>query len=129
MATCGPCRRHSTPFRLRICLNIKAGIVGRRGAQRRHSISANLIQLWLSQFDRGALKGKELGVNVIAEYEARIAAQAEANSEAIARRSGDACFYRRGLLGSLARSSGVGAFHLHRADSGAVVVPQRLTSR
>ena len=36
--------------------------------------SANLIQLWLTQFDRGELNDEEAEASVIAEYEARIAA-------------------------------------------------------
>ena len=46
----------------------------RRDAQRSHNISANLIQLWLTQFDRGDLTDEEAEASVIAEYEARIAA-------------------------------------------------------
>ncbi|MBC7737641.1 MAG: hypothetical protein H7245_10600, partial [Candidatus Saccharibacteria bacterium] len=60
--------RHSTPFKLR------GGVIGRRDSQRSHNISANLIQLWLTQFDRGELNDEEAEASVIAEYEARIAA-------------------------------------------------------
>ena len=55
----GPYRRHSTPFKLQLCQEIRAGIMGRRDAQRSHNISANLIQLWLTQFDRGELANEE----------------------------------------------------------------------
>lgn len=44
--------------------------------QRSPDISANHIQLWLAQFDRGELTGEEGEAGVIAEYEARIAALA-----------------------------------------------------
>ena len=74
MTSRGPCRRHSTPFKLQLCQDIWSGIIGRRDAQRSHDISANLIQLWLTQFDRGELTGEEAEASVIAEYEARIAA-------------------------------------------------------
>ena len=47
---------------------------GRRDAQRTHQISANLIQLWLTQFDRGELNDEEAEASVLAEYETRIAA-------------------------------------------------------
>jgi transposase len=43
-------------------------------SQRTYSVSANLIQLWLTQFDRGELNDEEAEASVIAEYEARIAA-------------------------------------------------------
>lgn len=49
-------------------------MIGRRDAQRNHDLSANLIQLWLTQFDRGELTGEEAEASVVAEYEARIAA-------------------------------------------------------
>ncbi len=74
MTSRGPYRRHSTPFKLQLCQDIRAGVIGRRDAQRSHNISANLIQLWLTQFDRGELNGEEAEASVIVEYEARIAA-------------------------------------------------------
>ncbi|MFC6461783.1 transposase [Paracoccus aerius] len=74
MTTRGPYRRHSTPFKLQLCQDIRAGVLGRRDAQRSHNLSANLIQLWLTQFDRGELNDEEAQASVIAEYEARIAA-------------------------------------------------------
>ncbi|WP_096787929.1 IS3 family transposase [Rhodobacter sp. CZR27] len=74
MTSRSPYRRHSTPFKLHLCQHIRAGIIGRRDAQRSHNISANLIQLWLTQFDRGELTDEEAEASVIAEYEARIAA-------------------------------------------------------
>lgn len=74
MTSRGPYRRHSTPFKLQLCQDIRSGIIGRRDAQRSHDLSANLIQLWLTQFDRGELTSEEAEASVIAEYEARIAA-------------------------------------------------------
>ncbi|WP_236775100.1 transposase [Agrobacterium tumefaciens] len=53
MKSRGPYRRHSTPFKLQLCQDIRNGVVGRRDAQRTYGVSANLIQLWLTQFDRG----------------------------------------------------------------------------
>jgi len=61
-------------FQHQLCQDIRAGIIGRRDAQRNHNISANLIQLWLTQFDRGELTNEEAEAGVIAEYRARIAA-------------------------------------------------------
>ena len=74
MTSRGSCRRHSMPLRLQLCQDIRAGVIGRRDAQRSHNLSANLIQLWLTQFDRGELNDEEAEASVIAEYEARIAA-------------------------------------------------------
>lgn len=73
MTSRGPYRRHSTPFKLQLCQDIRAGIIGRRDAQRSHDLSANLIQLWLTQFDRGELTNDEAEASLIAEYEVRIA--------------------------------------------------------
>jgi len=74
MKSRGPYRRHSTPFKLQLCQDIRYGVIGRRDAQRTYGVSANLIQLWLTQFDRGALNDEEAEASVIAEYEAHIAA-------------------------------------------------------
>ncbi|GGF82264.1 hypothetical protein GCM10011402_38550 [Paracoccus acridae] len=43
MTTRGPYRRHSMPFKLQLCQDIRAGVLGRRDAQRSHNLSANLI--------------------------------------------------------------------------------------
>ena len=67
-------RRHSTPFKLQFCQDIRAGVIGRRDEQRTQQISANHIHLWLTQFDRSELTSEEEEASVIAEYEARIAA-------------------------------------------------------
>ncbi|WP_423208297.1 transposase [Paracoccus yeei] len=74
MTSRGPYRRRSAPFKLQLCQDIRAGVIGRRDAQRTHHISANLIHMWLTQFDRGELSSEEAEASVIAEYEAKIAA-------------------------------------------------------
>ncbi|MRX37372.1 transposase [Aminobacter sp. MDW-2] len=74
MKSRGPYRRHSTRFKLQLCQDIRSGVIGRRDAQHTYNVSANLIQLWLTQFDRGELNDEEAEASVIAEYEARIAA-------------------------------------------------------
>jgi transposase len=74
MKSRGPYRRHSTPFKLQLCQDIRNGVIGRRDAQRTYGVSSNLIQLWLTQFDRGELNDEEAEASVIAEYEAQIAA-------------------------------------------------------
>jgi hypothetical protein len=58
---------------LQLCQDIRGGVIGRRDAQCTYGVSANLIQLWLMQFDRGELNDEEAEASVIAEYEARIA--------------------------------------------------------
>ena len=74
MTSRGPYRRHATPFKLQLCQDIRAGVPMRRDAQRSHNLSANLIQLRLTQFNRGKLNDEGAEASVIAEYEARIAA-------------------------------------------------------
>ena len=73
MTSPGTYRRPSTPFKLQLCQDIRAGVIGRRDAQRSHNILANLIQLWLTQFDHGELTGEEAEASGIAAYAARIA--------------------------------------------------------
>ncbi|ESX08362.1 transposase [Mesorhizobium sp. LSJC265A00] len=67
MKSGGPYRRHSTQFKLQLCQGIRGGAIGRRDAQRTYSVSANLIQLWLTQFDRGELNDEEAEASVIAD--------------------------------------------------------------
>ncbi len=42
--------------------------------RRKYTLSTNLIQLWLTQYDRGELSPEEAEASVITEYEAKIAA-------------------------------------------------------
>jgi transposase len=70
----GPYRRHTPQFKLQLCSDIRSGTVGRREAQKKYALSANLIQLWLTQYDRGELNAEEVEASVVAEYEAKIAA-------------------------------------------------------
>jgi transposase-like protein len=74
MSARGPYRRHSPQFKLQLCTDIRNGKIGRREARRTYQISANLIQLWLSQYDRGELNVEEAAATTISEYEAKIAA-------------------------------------------------------
>jgi len=70
----GPYRHHSPHFKLQLCSDIRAGVTGRREAQRKYHLSANLIQLWLSQYDNGELNQERAAPSMIEEYEAKIAA-------------------------------------------------------
>ena len=69
-----PYRRHSPQFKLQVCQEIRGGQIGRREAQKKYSLSANLIQYWLSQYDRGELGNDEVEAALVIEYEAKIAA-------------------------------------------------------
>ena len=74
MSSRGPYRRHAAQFKLQLCQEIRGGSIGRRDAQTKYSLSANLIQLWLTQFDRGELTGEEVEASLVNDYEAKIAA-------------------------------------------------------
>lgn len=51
MATRNPYRHHAPEFKQQLCADIRAARISRREAQRKYSLSANLIQRWLQQFD------------------------------------------------------------------------------
>ena len=70
----GPYRHHTPQFKLQLCTDIRSGTVGRREAQKKYGLSANLIQLWLTQYDRGELNREEVEAWAVAEYESKIAA-------------------------------------------------------
>ena len=74
MPSRGPYRRHSAQFKLQRCSDIRSGKIGRREAQKTYAISANLIQMWLTQYDRGEFDTDEAQAALIPEYEAKIAA-------------------------------------------------------
>jgi transposase len=74
MSARGPYRRHSPQFKMQLCTDIRNGQIGRRDAQRTYRISANLIHMWLEQYDRGELDVEEAAATTISEYEAKIAA-------------------------------------------------------
>lgn len=57
-----------------LCQDVGNGVIGPRDAQRTYGVSANLNQLWLTQFDRGELSDEEVEASGIAEYEMQIAA-------------------------------------------------------
>ncbi|NNH85651.1 transposase [Rhizobium laguerreae] len=59
---------------MQLSQDIRSGVIGWRDAQRTYGVSANLIQLWLTQFDRGEINDEEAEASLTAEYEAQIAA-------------------------------------------------------
>lgn len=74
MASRGPYRWHSTQFKIQICSDIRSGKLGRREALKTHNLSANFMQMWLGQFDRGELDQEDAAATTVAEHEAHIAA-------------------------------------------------------
>jgi transposase-like protein len=74
MSSRGKYRRHAPEFKIQLCQDIRSGAIGRRDAARKYTLSTNLIQLWLTQYDRGELSTEEAEASVISEYEAKIAA-------------------------------------------------------
>lgn len=74
MSSRGTYRRHAPEFKIQLCQDIRSGAIGRRDAAKMHTLSTNLIQLWLTQYDRGELSTEEAEASVISEYEAKIAA-------------------------------------------------------
>ena len=74
MSSRGTYRRHSPQFKLQLCHDIRSGTLGRNEARRKYSVSSNLIQLWLTLYDRGELNGEEVEASVLIDYEAKIAA-------------------------------------------------------
>jgi transposase len=71
MAPRGSYRRHSVEFKLQLCSEIRFGKVGRRQAMRSHGLSANLLQLWLTQYDQGSLNEENAAASVVAELKRR----------------------------------------------------------
>lgn len=67
MKSRGQYRRHSTPFKLQLCQDIRNGVIDGATHSAPYGISANLIQPWLTQFDRGELNDEEAEASVIAE--------------------------------------------------------------
>lgn len=49
MSSRGPYHRHSPQFKLQPCTDIRGGALDRRDAHKQYRLSANLIQLWLTQ--------------------------------------------------------------------------------
>lgn len=74
MSSRGSYRRHAPEFKIQLCHDIRSGAIGRRDAAKKHTLSTNLIQLWLTQYDRGELSSEEADASIISEYEAKIAA-------------------------------------------------------
>ena len=42
-------RRHSSQLKIQICSDIRGGKLGRREALKIHSLSSNLLQMWLTR--------------------------------------------------------------------------------
>lgn len=46
-------RSHSDAFKRKICTDVRNGSIGRRETLRTYGLSANLLHLWLKEFDQG----------------------------------------------------------------------------
>ena len=66
-------RTHSTEFKRQVVQEFLDGET-LHGLARRHGISRNLIKIWIAKHDAGALDSDTAAADVLADYEARIAA-------------------------------------------------------
>ena len=98
MLTEAPFRRFSREFKLQLCADVRAGIIGRREAERTHRLSSSLLATWLKRFDAGLLSQGEEPVGRIADvYEGKIAE--------LERRVGQLTMEVERLRGALMRAS------------------------
>ena len=66
-------RSHSVAFKRQVVEEFIAGET-LHGLSKRHDISRQLIRIWVSKLESGALDGDAQAADLIQEYEARIAA-------------------------------------------------------
>jgi len=66
-------RVHTIDFKRQVVQEYLAG-ESPHGLARRHSLSRNLIKIWVAKYEAGALDSDEAAAGILAEYEARIAA-------------------------------------------------------
>jgi transposase-like protein len=66
-------RTHSIEFKRQVVQEFLAG-ESPHALARRHSISRNLIKIWVAKYEAGALDSDTAAADVLADYEARIAA-------------------------------------------------------
>jgi len=70
----GPQRRHSPEFKLRVCQEIRTGVLGSAEAGKHYGLAGSVIAHWLRLYDRGELSGDVAEATIVGEYEAKIAA-------------------------------------------------------
>ena len=66
-------RTHSTEFKRQVVQEFLGGET-LHGLARRHSISRNLIRIWIEKYEAGALDVEIAAADLLQQYEARIAA-------------------------------------------------------
>ncbi|WP_141471799.1 transposase [Sinorhizobium americanum] len=66
-------RSHSVEFKRQVVQEFLAGET-LHGLTKRHDMSRNLIRIWVQKYEEGAFDGDAQPVDLIQEYEARIAA-------------------------------------------------------
>lgn len=66
-------RTHSVEFKRQVVEEYIGGET-LHGLAKRHDLSRNLIRIWVSKYEAGALDGDTAAAQLLEEYEARIAA-------------------------------------------------------
>ena len=66
-------RTHRVEFKRQVALEYLAGDT-LKGLSRRHDISRNLVRLWVKKFEAGEFDEDAVAVDLVQQYEARIAA-------------------------------------------------------
>lgn len=66
-------RTHSIEFKRQVVQEFLAG-ESPHALARRHSLSRNLIKIWVAKYEAGGLDSDTAAADVLADYEARIAA-------------------------------------------------------
>lgn len=74
MSARGPYRRYSQQFEIQLCTDIRTGKLEGHEAPKSYKLRANLVQMWLTQFDRGELDKEDAAASTVAGHEAQIAA-------------------------------------------------------
>ncbi len=70
----GPIRRHPTQFKLRLCRDVRSGVIGRDDSHCIYNVLAHRIQLWPTQLERAALNDEAAEASLTARCESRVAA-------------------------------------------------------
>ncbi|RKP43550.1 transposase [Pararobbsia silviterrae] len=65
-------RQFSPQLKLDIVTAIRTGKIGRREAQRRYLLSANLLHCWLAKYDNGEWTGARATARTVRFYERKI---------------------------------------------------------
>jgi hypothetical protein len=64
MSARGPYRRYSQQFEIQLCTDIRTGKLEGHEAPKSYKLRANLVQMWLTQFDRGELDKEDAAADM-----------------------------------------------------------------